>query len=61
MSESTQNVLNGDFISRKAASEMFEPWLKVQGYSDGELNMLKAILYELKVMTAAKQDEEPGC
>ena len=60
MSESTQNVPNGDFISRKAAIEMFEPWLKVQGYSDGELNMLKAILYELKVMPAAPGAVEGG-
>ena len=45
----------GDLISRQAALDKFEPWLKVKGYSEGELNMLKAVLYELKVMPSAQQ------
>ena len=44
-----------DLISRQAALDKFEPWLKVKGYSEGELNMLKAVLYELKVMPPAQQ------
>lgn len=42
-----------DSISRQAALAKFEPWLKVDGYSEGERNMLKAVLYELKVMPSA--------
>ena len=37
-----------DLISRQAAINKFEPWLKVEGYSEGELNMLKGVLYELR-------------
>lgn len=44
-----------DLISRAAAINKFEPWLKVDGYSEGELNMLKAVLYELRVMPPAQQ------
>lgn len=43
-----------DTISRQAAIDKFEPWLKVDGYSEGELNMLKAVLYELRVMSPAQ-------
>ena len=42
-----------DYISRQAAIDKFEPWLKVEGYSEGERNMLKAILYELRLMPTA--------
>jgi hypothetical protein len=42
-----------DQISREAAINKFEPWLKVEGYSEGERNMLKAVLYELHVMPPA--------
>lgn len=45
-----------DMISRQAAINKFEPWLKVKGYSDGELNMLKAVLYELTVMPSAQPE-----
>jgi hypothetical protein len=45
----------GDLISRQAAIDKFEPWLKVDGYSEGELNMLKAVLYELRVMPPAQR------
>lgn len=45
-----------DLISRQDAINKFEPWLKVEGYSEGELNMLKAILYELTVMPSAQPD-----
>lgn len=44
-----------DTISRQAAIDKFEPWLKVDGYSEGELNMLKAVLYELRVMPSAQR------
>ena len=42
-----------DYISRQAAIDKFEPWLKVEGYSEGERNMLKATLYELRIMPTA--------
>ena len=43
-----------DCISRKAAIDKFKPWLKVEGYSPGEKNMLKAVLYELHCMPPTK-------
>lgn len=43
-------------ISLKAAIDKFEPWLKVEGYSEGELNMLKAVLYELRAMPPAQPE-----
>lgn len=46
--------MKDDTISRAAAINKFEPWLKVDGYSEGELNMLKAVLYELRVMPPAQ-------
>ena len=46
----------GDMISRQAALDKFEPWLKVEGYSEGELNMLKAILEELKSLPSVQSD-----
>ena len=42
-----------DLISRQALLNKFEPWLKVKDYSDGELNMLKAVLYEIRFMPYA--------
>ena len=45
-----------DTISRQAAIEKFEPWLKVDGYSEGELNMLKAVLYELRFLPSAQPE-----
>lgn len=44
-----------DLISRRAALSKFEPWLKVPGYSEGERNMLKAVLYELRFLPSAQQ------
>ena len=49
-----------DVIDRQAAIDKFEPWLKVNGYSEGELNMLKAVLYELKILPSAQSNtQEP--
>ena len=45
-----------DLIDRKKIKAKFEPWLKVQGYSESELNMLKAVLYEITVMPSAQPD-----
>lgn len=42
-----------DLIDRQKAIDTFEPWLSVKGYSEGELNMLKAVLYNLSVMPPA--------
>ena len=43
-----------DLIDRQALLDKFEPWLKVKDYNDGELNMLKAILYEIRFMRSAQ-------
>lgn len=45
-----------DPIDRQSAIDKFEPWLKVEGYSEGERNMLKAVLYELTVMPSAQPE-----
>ena len=45
-----------DVISRQALLDKFEPWLKVKDYNDGELNMLKAILYEIRFMPSAQPE-----
>lgn len=50
-----------DLISRQEAIAKFEPWLKVEGYSEGELNMLKAVLYELTVMPSAEPEPCDFC
>lgn len=39
-----------DLINRQAALDIFKPWLEVKGYSEGELNMLRAVIYELESM-----------
>ena len=46
-----------DLISRQQAIEKFEPWLKVDGYSEGELNMLKAVLHELRFLPSAQPEQ----
>lgn len=51
------NVGRKDLIDRRQAIDKFEPWLKVEGYSEGERNMLKAVLYELTVMPSAQPEE----
>lgn len=45
-----------DLIDRQVAIEKFEPWLKVNGYSEGELNMLRAVLYELRFLPSAQPE-----
>ena len=45
-----------DCISRQALLDKFEPWLKVKDYNDGELNMLKAVLYEIRFMPPAQSE-----
>lgn len=47
-----------DLIDRQAALAKFEPWLNVDGYSEGERNMLKSVLYELKVMPSVNVHEQ---
>ena len=39
-----------DAISRQGAIDKFEQWLRADGYNWGELNMLKAVLYELRTL-----------
>ena len=45
-----------NLISRQAAIDKFEPWLKVRGYSEGELNMLKAVLDELRFLPSVQPE-----
>ena len=47
-----------DLIDRQAAIDRFEPWLKVKGYNEGELNMLKTVLYELKCLPSAESERD---
>lgn len=50
-----------DTISRQALLNKFEPWLKVKDYNDGELNMLKAILYEIRFMPSVRSETFEWC
>ena len=52
--------LGTDCISRQALLDKFEPWLKVKDYNDGELNMLKAVLYEIRFMRPAQPELKKG-
>lgn len=52
--------MDDDMIYRQAAIDRFEPWLKVKGYNEGELNMLKAVLYELKCLPSAQTERKTG-
>ena len=47
-----------DVIYRQAAIDKFEPWLNVKGYNEGELNMLKAVLYELKCLPSSELERD---
>ena len=49
-----------DLIDRQQAIDKFDPWLKVKGYSEGELNVLKAVLYELRVMPPVQPERPKG-
>ena len=53
--------MKDDSISRQAVLDKFEPWLKVKDYNDGELNMLKAILYEIRFMPSAQSESFEWC
>ena len=46
-----------DLIDRQKIKARFEPWLKVKGYSEGEINMLKAVLYEITIMPSAQPEQ----
>lgn len=46
-----------DPIERQAIINELESWLKVEGYSEGELNIIKAVLYELQSLPSAQPDE----
>lgn len=43
-----------DLISRQAAIDKVEPWLKCDSYGWGERNVLKAVLYELRFLPTAE-------
>ena len=54
------NVGNKILIDKQSAIDKFEPWLKVEGYSEGELNMLRAVIYELRTMPSAEPERKKG-
>ena len=41
-------------IDQQKAIDKFKPWLKVKGYSEGELNMLRAVINELENLPPAE-------
>lgn len=45
-----------DLIDRQKIKAKFEPWLNVKGYSEGELNIIRAVLYEIAIMPSAQPD-----
>lgn len=45
-----------DLIDRQKIKARFEPWLKVKGYSEGELNIIRAVLYEITIMPSAQPE-----
>lgn len=50
-----------DTIERQAIINELESWLKVKGYSEGELNIIKAVLYELQSLPSAKPNLQQSC
>lgn len=46
-----------DLIRRQDAIDKFKLWLEVKGYSEGERNIIKAVLYELENMPSAQQEK----
>lgn len=47
-------------INREAAIDKFKPWLKVEGYSEGERNILKAVLFELQEFPSVEPERKTG-
>lgn len=45
-----------DPIERQDIIKELESWLKVDGYSEGELNIIKAVLYELQSLPSAQPE-----
>lgn len=43
-------------IDQQKAIDKFKPWLEVKGYSEGELNMLRAVIYELENLPDAQPE-----
>lgn len=50
-----------DPIERQDIINELESWLKVEGYSEGEVNVIKAVLYELRLMPSAQPDLNEWC
>lgn len=46
-----------DLIDREKTKAAFEPWLNVKGYSEGELNIIRAVLYEITIMPSAQPEQ----
>lgn len=49
-----------DLIERQDIIKELESWLKVEGYSEGELNIIKAVLYELQSLPSAQPERKTG-
>ena len=42
-----------DYISRKTVLEPLKMWRKASGYSEGEMNIIRAAIYEVETAPAA--------
>lgn len=49
-----------NLIDKQMAIDKFESWLKVEGYSECELNIINAVLYELRSMPSAHSETCEG-
>jgi len=50
-----------DLISRQAAIAILDRWLLVKGYSEGEINVMRCMRYELEDMPSADVVEVVRC
>ena len=50
-----------DLISRQAAIAILDRWLSVKGYSEGEINVMRCMRYELEDMPSADAVEVVRC
>ena len=48
-----------DVCSIQDAINKFKSWLEVKGYSEGERNIIKAVLYELENLPSAQPEVIP--
>jgi len=48
-----ENGKMDDYISRQAAIAILDRWLSVNGYSEGEINVMRCMKFELEDMPSA--------